>query len=164
MLPSHVRFHHANLPPSWESPPDFVRRFRSNSASAVRSKHKKLRHIPDSRGALNQGQSRQLAIHPDKQRMPTRLGPIPGKSIVAEPAVFSDLHIIKVAEIVNVQFQEIRQDWRVLSRCWDHFYAVRCHCLTCADHNISRIDPITISPAHNPAQMPTAPHFREKHR
>src|ERR1700761_1193474 len=116
MTRGNIGRHHANFPQARETPEDFMRCLRSNSASAVATKNKKLRHIPDRltardfRPSLHKDQPGQFAVHPDKERISSRLAPIKRKGFVPEPAIRPNRKFLKFTEVVTVQLEQVFED------------------------------------------------------
>src|ERR1700761_8309875 len=101
-----------------------MRCLRSNSASAVATKNKELRHIPDRLTArdfgpsLHKDQPCQFAVHPDKKRISIRLAPIKRQVFVAKPAICPNRKLLKFAEVVTVQLQQVLEDRFLLQGRW----------------------------------------------
>lgn len=103
-----IRFHHPNLPLAGELLPDLMRHLSPESASSISAKNKELSHIPDGRisgdlrSSLHENQSCQVAIDSDQKWMPIGFAPIEGQTVIAEPAIRSDLDMAQLTEIVHI--------------------------------------------------------------
>ena len=132
MLRRNIRLHYANFPQPREPPPHFMRRLSSNATSPASSNNKKFCHIPDRviarhfRPSFDKGQPRQLAIHPDQERMSVGLRPIERKGPVAKSAILPYIQIAEFAKIVCVQLKQVRQDRLLLRRRRDNLEVRGC--------------------------------------
>lgn len=105
-----------------------VRRSSSNSAPAVSAKNEELGQIPNgpiARGTwllLHEDQSGKFSIGPEEERVPVRFRPIERKVTVTESAVQADVRFEELAEIVNIQLQQVRQDRLIFVLGGDQFY------------------------------------------
>jgi len=97
LMRRNIRVHHANFPRAGKSSPHLMRYVSSYSTPPASTKYKKLRDIPhsliagDFGASLHQHQACQLAVQPDKKRMPPRLTPIKRTLFVAKPSIRSNL-------------------------------------------------------------------------
>jgi hypothetical protein len=108
-----------------------MRGCESDTVPAVSADDDELGHIPDRLFAdLNvgeecansfyQGETRELIVDGDQEGMVAGLGPIVREVLVAEPAVWSQVHGVECAEVMDVEFHEVGQDWLLLASGWDY--------------------------------------------
>jgi hypothetical protein len=100
---------------------------RSDTAPAISAENKELSHIPDvlvARDAVplsDKDETCQLAIDLQEERVAIRLDPVERKVAVAEPAVWSDVQIDPIGELVDIKLKEICEDRLMIPRCGDKF-------------------------------------------
>lgn len=81
---------------------------------AIPAKNKEFRHVQNIRIAghlrpfLHEYESRQPAVEPDQIWVPGSVPPVEFKVLIAESAIFAQLHIMEFAKVVRVQLKQIR--------------------------------------------------------
>src|SRR5262249_20518169 len=119
-----IRRHDADFPLSRASRPYLMCRSRPHASSSVSPNDEKLRHVPDIfigghlRAAPDQSEAGQFVVHSNQEGMPVRFFPIQRKVLELETAIFTELYIDELAEIVLVQLEQIGQHWFALRSRW----------------------------------------------
>ncbi len=116
-----VGVHHTNLPRPGELSENFARRHRANSEPAVSAKDKELGHIPNTVGAIYEDEAGQFPVELNQERMPVGIGPIEGKRRIGEAPVVANLDGVELAEVVDVEIEEISENRLAVGRCWKDF-------------------------------------------
>jgi hypothetical protein len=99
-----------------------MRDFGSNAAAPVATKDKEFRHIPhrstagDFGPSLYQREAYEPPIYSDKQWVTAWLTPVERKIRVVESSVWAQFHLSKLAEIMDVQLEQVGEDWLVLGQ------------------------------------------------
>lgn len=102
----------------WKPLPNLARGLHSDPAPAMPPNDEELRDIPNALvDPAHQNKPRQLPIHAHQKWVPVRLAPVAAQSAIAKSALRTDLQREQLAEIVDIQFQQIRKDRLFLFRC-----------------------------------------------
>jgi hypothetical protein len=116
-----IQLHHAHLPSPGKALPNFVRNLHTDSKTAIRSRDKKLGYVPHAvLFSLHKNESSQLAVHRYEKRMVRRVAPVQRKRLVLKAAVCAEFQIVKFAEVVCIQLEQIRDDRLLLGRSREH--------------------------------------------
>jgi hypothetical protein len=100
---------------------------RSDTAPAISAENKELSHIPgvlvarDAVPSRDQDKACQLAIDFQQEGVAIPLDPVERKVTVPEPAVWSDVQIDPIGELVDIKLKEICEDRLMILRCGDKF-------------------------------------------
>lgn len=128
MLPEAIRswigVHDTKAPGAWESFPHLMRNHRAHATAAMAADDKKFGHVPRALGIFsNQREACPLAVDLDKKRVMVGLHPVEWKRRIPESAIGPRMHGNDLAEVMNIEFQQVGEDWLMIRRGWDELDA-----------------------------------------